>query len=82
MTPHAAINQAKPSAAEASILTSAALTLASEGFSVFPVDPSSKRPLTAHGHLDATANHETIRAMFARCRRRQRNRRHRRSLCV
>lgn len=35
-------------------MLSAALALAEKGFAVFPCDPEDKRPLTKHGHLEAT----------------------------
>lgn len=37
-------------------LTSTALKLAKQGFQVFPLQANSKRPVTAHGYLDATDN--------------------------
>lgn len=39
----------------------AALDLASAGWAVFPVSAASKRPLTTHGHLDATTDPKQIR---------------------
>lgn len=37
-------------------LTKYALELAQQGFKVFPLQANSKRPVTAHGYLDATDN--------------------------
>lgn len=37
-------------------LSDAAVSLAQAGWPVFPVSKTEKRPLTAHGHLDATTN--------------------------
>ena len=41
----------------------AALELAEAGWAVLPLD--GKRPITAHGHLDATINPNTIRRMWS-----------------
>lgn len=41
-----------------------ALGYARGGFGVFPVDPASKRPRTAHGFKDASVDERTVRRMF------------------
>lgn len=42
-------------------LSKAAIELAEAGWKVFPVDAGSKRPKTAHGHLDASTNPAVVR---------------------
>ena len=42
-------------------LSRAAVELAEAGWPVFPVDATTKRPKTAHGHLDATADVQKVR---------------------
>jgi hypothetical protein len=44
-----------------SAMTEAALSLAAQGWPVFPVDAVQKRPRTTHGHLDATTQEYHIR---------------------
>lgn len=44
----------------------AALALATRGLSVFPVDPQTKAPRTAHGCLDATRDERKILEMWRR----------------
>jgi hypothetical protein len=45
----------------------AALELARLGFPVFPLYPRTKKPMTAHGLLDATTDPEAIRDWFELC---------------
>lgn len=42
----------------------AAVRLASRGYAVLPVDPESKRPVTAHGSRDASTTPAAVRALF------------------
>ncbi len=45
-------------------MLSAALAYASQGFSIFPILPGQKRPLTQHGFKEATTDPEKIRAWW------------------
>jgi hypothetical protein len=45
---------------------SIAVSYAEKGWSVFPCDPRSKRPLTPHGHLDASREPAQLQAWWAR----------------
>lgn len=48
-------------------LAAAALDLAEQGFAIFPIAPRSKKPpLTTHGLKDASRDHDTITAWWAR----------------
>ncbi|MBX3159612.1 MAG: bifunctional DNA primase/polymerase [Deltaproteobacteria bacterium] len=51
-------------AAVPTTLREAALYYAGIGWRVFPIDPDSKQPITEHGHLDATADVEQVRAWW------------------
>ena len=45
-------------------IESAAAKYADHGLFVFPVDAPKKRPLTQHGHRDASDDVEVVAAMF------------------
>lgn len=51
-------------------LAEQAVGLATAGWPVFPVGVASKRPLTPHGHLDATNDPPIVRTMFQSAERR------------
>jgi hypothetical protein len=60
-------DNARPSAPQPrTLMLDAALSYAARGWRVLPVEPRGKRPLTPHGHLDATTDEATIRALWAR----------------
>ncbi len=45
-------------------IAAAAAQYANHGLLVFPIDAPAKRPLTTHGHLDASEDPEIVTAMF------------------
>lgn len=57
---------ADPDEAEAVPLWLVARVYAERGLAIFPVDPKSKRPLTEHGHLDATTDADRIETCWRR----------------